>query len=89
MEPVENEEGQRDSGDDAPGQQAVELSLHALGDVAMGHESVEHPEGDVGKQEEGDQLSTGLGQLVGFHVPSLSQLYSVSQQGLLSVKKCL
>ena len=60
MEPVEDEERQRDPGDDTPGQETEELGLDALGDVAVGHEGVEHPEGDVGKQEEGDDLSTGL-----------------------------
>ena len=65
VEPVEDEEGQRDSRNDSPSQQAVELGLDALGDVAVGHEGVEHPEGDVGEEEEGDDLSTGLGCLLG------------------------
>ena len=65
MEPVEDEEGQGDAGDDAPRQQAVELSLDALGDVAVGHEGVQHPQGDVGEQEEGDDLAARLGDLLG------------------------
>ena len=64
VEPVEDEEGQRDSRNDSPSQQAVELSLDALGDVAVGHEGVEHPEGDVGEEEEGDDLSPGFGSLL-------------------------
>ena len=35
MEAVEDEEGQADAGDDAPGQQAKELGLDALGDDIM------------------------------------------------------
>lgn len=65
MEPVEDEEGQGDAGDDAPRQQAIELSLDALGDVAVGHEGVQHPQGDVGEQEEGDDLAARLGNLLG------------------------
>ena len=65
MEPVEDEERQGDAGDDAPGQQPEELCLHALGDVAVGHEGVQHPEGDVGEQHEGDDLPPGLGLLLG------------------------
>ena len=64
VEPVEDEEGQRDSRNDSPSQQSVELSLDALGDVAVGHEGVEHPEGDVGEEEEGDDLSPGFGSLL-------------------------
>ena len=65
VEPVENEERKRDAGDDAPGQQTEELGLDALGDVAVGHEGVQHPERDVGEQHEGDDLSPGLGLLLG------------------------
>ena len=65
MEPVEDEQRQRDAGDDAPGQQPKELSLHALSDVTVGHEGVQHPEGDVGKQHEGDDLPPRLGLLLG------------------------
>ena len=64
MEPVEDEEGQRDPGDDPPGQETEESGLDALGDVAVRHEGVEHPEGDVGEQHEGDDLSPGLGLLL-------------------------
>ena len=64
MEPVEDEEGERDSRNDSPSQQAIELRLDALGDVAVGHEGVEHPEGDVGKEEEGDDLPPRLGSLL-------------------------
>ena len=64
MKPVEDEEGQRDSRNDSPSQQAVELSLDSLGDVAVGHEGVEHPEGDVGKEKEGDDLSPRFGGLL-------------------------
>ena len=65
MEAVEDEEGQADAGDDAPGQEAKELGLDALGDVAVGHEGVQHPQGDVGEQHEGDDLAPGLGLLLG------------------------
>ena len=65
MEPVEDEEGQRDSRNDSPSQQAVELSLDALGDVAVGHEGVQHPERDVGEEHEGDDLPARLGLLLG------------------------
>ena len=66
MESVEDEEGQTDPGDDSPGQEAVEPELHFLGHHrSVCHKGVEDPEGDVGKQEEGDQLTTGLGQLLG------------------------
>ena len=64
VKPVEDEEGQRDSRNDSPSQQAVELSLDALGDVAVGHEGVEHPEGDVGEEEESDDLSPRFGSLL-------------------------
>lgn len=64
MEPVEDEEGERDSRNDSPSQQAVELSLDALGDVTVGHEGVKHPEGDVGEEEEGDDLPPGFGSLL-------------------------
>lgn len=64
VEPVEDEEGQRDPGDDPPGQETEEPGLDALGDVAVRHEGVEHPEGDVGEQHEGDDLSPGLGLLL-------------------------
>ena len=36
-----------------------------LGDVAVGHEGVEHPERDVGEQHEGDDLAARLGLLLG------------------------
>ena len=65
VEPVEDEQWKRDAGDDAPGQQPKELGLHALCDVAVGHEGVQHPERDVGEQHEGDDLSPGLGLLLG------------------------
>ena len=65
VEPVEDEEGEGDPGDDAPGQQPEELGLHALGDVAVRHEGVEHPQRDVGEQHEGDDLPPGLGLLLG------------------------
>ena len=65
MEPVEDEQWKRDAGDDAPGQQTEELGLDALGDVAVGHEGVQHPERDVGEQHEGDDLPPGLGLLLG------------------------
>ena len=64
MEPVENEEGQRDSRDDAPGQQPVELCLDALGDVPVRHEGVENPECDVGEEKKGDNLSSWFGLLL-------------------------
>ena len=64
VEPVEDEEGERDSRNDSPSQQSVELGLDALGDVAVGHEGVEHPEGDVGEEEEGDDLSPRFGSLL-------------------------
>ena len=65
MEPVEDEQRQRDAGDDPPGQQTEELGLDPLGDVTVGHEGVQNPEGDVGKQHEGDDLPPGLGLLLG------------------------
>ena len=65
VEPVEDEEGQGDPGDDAPGQQPEELCLHALCDVAVRHECVQHPQRDVGEQHEGDDLPPGLGLLLG------------------------
>ena len=65
MEPVEDEERQRDPGDDTPGQETEELGLDALGDVAVGHEGVQHPERYVGEQHEGDDLPPGLGLLLG------------------------
>ena len=62
---VEDEERQRNPGDNSPGQQSEELSLNALRDVAVGHEGVQDPEGDVGEQHEGDDLPAGLGLLLG------------------------
>ena len=58
MEPVEDEKGQADPRDDAPGQESVEVELQGLGDQVVGHEGVQDPEGDVGEEEEGDQLAT-------------------------------
>ena len=65
MEPVEDEQRQRDTGDDPPGQQTEELGLDPLGDVTVGHEGVKNPERDVGEQHEGDDLPPGLGLLLG------------------------
>ena len=65
MEPVEDQERERDPGDDAPGQEAEELCLDALRDVPVGHEGVQHPERDVGEEHEGDDLPAGLGLLLG------------------------
>ena len=65
MESVEDEEWQRYPGDDPPREEAVELCLDPLGDVAVGHEGVEHPQGDVGEQHEGDDLPAWLGTLLG------------------------
>ena len=64
MEAVEDEQGQADPGDDSPGQEAVELQLQLLGDPVVSHEGVQYPESDVGKQEEGDELSAWLGHLL-------------------------
>ena len=41
------------------------MTVFYLGDVPVGHEGVEHPEGDVGEEEEGDDLPAGLGGLLG------------------------
>jgi len=62
---VEDEQGQADPGDDAPGEQAVESKLQVLRDPAVSHEGVQHPKGDVGEEEEGDQLAAGFGVLLG------------------------
>ena len=65
MKPVENQERQRNPGDNSPGEEAEELGLDALRDVAVSHEGVEDPEGDVGEQHEGDDLPARLGLLLG------------------------
>ncbi len=36
-----------------------------LGNLSVGHESIDDPEGDVGEEEEGDDLSAWLGHLLG------------------------
>ena len=65
MKPVENQERQRNPGDNSPGEQPEELGLDSLCDVAVSHEGVEDPEGDVGEQHEGDDLPARLGLLLG------------------------
>ena len=50
MKPVEDEQGQADPWDDPPGQESIEVELQGLGDQVVGHEGVQNPEGDVGKQ---------------------------------------
>ena len=62
--PVEDEEWEADSGYDSPGQESIELELQILCDPVVGHEGVQDPEGDVGEEEEGDQLAAGLGVLL-------------------------
>ena len=62
--PVEDQQWQWDSRDDAPGQKTKELCLDTLSDVTMSHEGVQDPECDVGKQHEGDDLSAWLGLLL-------------------------
>ena len=52
--PVEDEKRQTNPGDDSPSKQSVEVELKILCDPVVGHERVQNPEGDVGKQEEGD-----------------------------------
>jgi len=65
VESVEDEEWQRYPGDDSPCEEAIKLCLDPLGDVAVGHEGVQHPQGDVGEQHEGDDLAAWLGTLLG------------------------
>lgn len=50
VKPVEDKQGQADPWDDPPGQESVEVELQGLGDQVVGHEGVQNPEGDVGKQ---------------------------------------
>ena len=41
------------------------MTVFYLGDVPVGHEGVEDPEGDVGEEEKGDDLPARLGGLLG------------------------
>ena len=41
------------------------MTVFYLGDIPVGHEGVQHPEGDVGEEEKGDDLPAGLGGLLG------------------------
>lgn len=41
------------------------MCLYGLGDVAVRHEGIEDPQGDVSEQHERDDLSAGLGLLLG------------------------
>ena len=41
------------------------LGFLYLGYLSVGHEGVNDPEGDVGEEEEGDDLTARLGQLLG------------------------
>ena len=48
MEPVEDQQGQADAGDDSPREEAVEPQLESLRyPVVSRHEGVHDPEGDV------------------------------------------
>ena len=60
MEAVEDEQRQRDSGNDAPRQKAVEGELQFLGQPVVRHKRVQQPQSDVGEEQESDDLTTRL-----------------------------
>lgn len=60
MESIENEERERQARNDPPSQESVKVKLEFLRHPIVGHESVQEPQSDVGKQQESDDLPAGL-----------------------------
>lgn len=62
MESVQDEEREGDTRYNAPRQHPIKPELKLLRNAGVCHEGVEDPQGDVGEQEECDDLATWLGQ---------------------------
>lgn len=60
MEPVENAQRQRDSLNDSPGQEPVELQLNRVCLDLLCLESIDNPHRDIADEQKGDHLSSGL-----------------------------
>ncbi len=56
--PIKYQQWQTNPGNDPPSQESIKPQLNLLSDPIVRHECVEDPQGDVGKQQEGDELST-------------------------------
>ena len=62
--PIKYEQGQTNSRDDSPCEKSVKSELNSLSDPTVSHKSVQNPQGDVGKQQKGDQLPSRFGVLL-------------------------
>jgi len=60
VEPVEDSERHADVCDDGPGPEAVEVQLHGVRLGPRLLQRVDRPHGQVGHQQEGDQLASGF-----------------------------